>query len=316
MKILEIDGMCDLKIKLEINSTLSLSNISKYLKVRMSVFIKSNYEPGSTAFLKFFIYKPLDPEIKSLLLNSFSGIEKENYIVIIKDFMDSRIIELINKLNQVPTLIMSETTVEEGKLILRMRINHNFIGELSSLLSGYISIPYFIDDILIGKNEGLQFLLSKKNARIPLYFLKYSVPIALLSDDPDVKIIAGSDCVINVHGMEYPDSAFNSLIFSKDKLLKSDNMKKLMENDNIYQFYFKNEFLSGIREIANDHGIFRNDEIIKINGNNMEGFLTIASSMIMDYVDILFSSSMSYFKKNVITINIICPFDSELLAKL
>ncbi len=311
MDISDIDKKLDMKGKLEIIGESDIFRWSKLYGINMTVFIRY----GSTledSFFKIFVSKPADDDIYKGLISTFSGLEQKSYIVITRSIMDKKIIELITGIIKIPSVYLSEMTIENGKLILRLRFNHNFSQDMSSLLTQYLYIPYFIDNILIKKSEGLKLLMVKKNARVPLSILKYSVPLSLFELDPGLKSIAESECIMLISNMDLPDNRFDVSIFSKEKLEVNERIKPVMRIENMYRYENYNKFMIDVKIKANDHGIFRNDETVVINGNELYVTLTIAQNQIMDYIEMLFASSMKYFKKNVITLKTVAPFDENL----
>ena len=88
----------------------------------------------------------------------------------------------------------SEITIEDGKMILRIRFNSLYKKDTSLILNRYLQIPYFIDDITLTKSEDVIFLMDKKNKRSPVSVIQYSLPIGahkiFLSLEIDIDFIS------------------------------------------------------------------------------------------------------------------------------
>ncbi len=309
MNIIEASRKLDMEVKIAINSYEDIFRWSKLHNVTMSVFLGS--DPDNHYF-RIFISKKNNKGVEDLIANYFNAIEKEEYFMITKLISDN-IYNLIHEIGNIPSVALLETTIEMGKFIIRLRYNSDYKSNVSEIINRYITIPNFIDDLLITKSEtGIDKFLLNKNKKIPLSVLKYTIPLDRYNMTYTEKMLEKTDSIAEAVGLYGDDDYFDVLIFSNEKIQEGENLKCISDKNNIYESHLNLTPLSGVRKRTNEHGIFRNF-YISIKDNSIHLTFIISSYRIMEYIKILISEAIENNGKNIITIKTCSDYDPSLL---
>jgi hypothetical protein len=250
------------------------------------------------------------------LIEAYSPMETANFYMVSRPLVNSRVLNLIKELWTVPSIVFGETTIENGKLILRMRFHSSYKKDMSLILNRYLVIPYFIDDMLLVESEGFTVLLEKKNTRIPLSIIQYSIPISLHDTDPVAQVLEENNGVAQVVENPYNKDNFKLILFLEKPIQANDKFTAISEKDYIYETYSTNKLLNAIRDKANASGIFRNELLVKIKNGRIYSTSCTSSKRIMEYIKMAFSSSLDIYGQNFITIEHCSDFDQEMFSNL
>ena len=315
MRIKDIGCRLDMKMKLLINDSSDLFRLSKLHNITFSIIVRRD-ETEDKYYFQAFIAKDGVEERISEIIRSYSPIETESYYMISRPVISSRILNLIAELWGVKSVQFSEITVEQGKLIIRVRYHSQYKEPLSLVLNKYLVIPYFIDDLLMKKSEDVIFLMNKKNQRTPLSIIQYSLPISMHNIDYPTKVIMEEDALAEVVENPYCLNNFKIIIFSQREVEEKENFISLSKKDMIYETESTNKLLSIIKDRANARGIFRGNIIIKYKNNRLYSSSVISSSRLNEYLEIMFSASRELYGKNIINVNVCTDFDKEIYGEL
>ena len=315
MRIKDIGCRLDMKMKLLINDSSDLFRLSKLHNITFSIIVRRD-ETEDKYYFQAFIAKEGVEERISEIIRSYSQIETESYYMISRPVISSRILDLIAELWGVKSVQFSEITVEQGKLIIRVRYHSQYKKLLSLVLNKYLVIPYFIDDLLMKKSEDVIFLMNKKNQRTPLSIIQYSLPISMHNIDYPTKVIMEEDALAEVVENPYSMNNFKIIIFSQREVEEKENFISLSKKDMIYETESTNKLLSIIKDRANARGIFRGNIIIKYKNNRLYSSSVISSSRLNEYLEIMFSASRELYGKNIINVNVCTDFDKEIYGEL
>ena len=315
MRIKDIGCRFDMKLKMLINDTSDIFRWSRLHKIVIGLFIKKDSD-NRKYYFEAFITKALLNKHAIELIESYSPVETDNYYLISRPIMNKRILDLIKELWEVPSLQFSEITIEDGKMILRIRFNSLYKKDTSLILNRYLQIPYFIDDITLTKSEDVIFLMDKKNKRSPVSVIQYSVPIGAHKIDYPAEILMQGDALAEVVQNPYDKSNFRVIIFSQHELEEKNNLKCLSRKDMIYQTESTNELLNMIKDRANDRGIYRANIIIKYENGKLYSSSIISTYRLNEYLQIMFSCSREIYGKNIIDLSVCADFDADMYGNL
>ena len=145
-----------LSVDLETRNSTDLFRLSKLHNITFSIFVKRD-ENEDKYYFEAFIAKESIEENLAEIIKSYSPVESEWYYMISRPVISTKILDLMKELWDVPSVQFSEITVEDGKLILRIRYHSLYKKDVSLVLNKYLAIPYFIDDLLMKKSEDVIF---------------------------------------------------------------------------------------------------------------------------------------------------------------
>lgn len=308
----DVNLKMDMKMKLVISDNVDIFRWSKLHNIIMGIFIKDDSQNSGDYYFEAFITK--DQEIAGFreLIEAYGAVESENFFIVARPIVNKKILNFIKELWTVPSISFSETTVENGKLILGIIFHSKYKKDLSLILNRYLVIPYFIDDIVLAKNEGFTFLLEKKNKREPLSIIQYSRPISIHDKDYITRILEENNGIAEVVESPYDKDNFKLHLFLENPIEETDKIHVISSKDKIYEAYSTNKLLSTIRDKANARGIFRNQLFVKIKDGRIYSSSSISTYRLMEYLKLTFSSSMDLYGKNFIRLENCTDFDPSL----
>ncbi|MEM0132585.1 hypothetical protein [Acidiplasma sp.] len=313
MNILDVDKRLNMKMKIVISSDSYIFRWSKLHNLNMTLFFRSQEKKN---YANVFIYKDKNKKIPKELLESYGASEFENYFYVTVQISNEKIINLINELVQVKSLKLSETTIEDGKLIIRCRFHSDYKAEISQIVNKYLLIPYFIDDILIKESEGYKYLLFKKNKRTGLAVIKYSVPFNVNNMGYGATLIEQRNLVAEAINAFSDDESFKILIYADSELEENDELKCISKNALIYETYIKDPLFLLMKERLNNHGIFRDGTYIQIKDGNVIITQFLSSFRVNEYLQIMYSSGMEIYKENIIKLKMCSDIYDEVFDDL
>jgi len=316
MNVKDIDKKLDMKLRLVISENADIFRWSMSYNINMGVFIRKDITNAKNYYFEAFIMKNKENKGIKDLIEAYSPMETGNFYMVSQPVMNKKILDLLDELWNVPSILFRENTIENGKLILRMRFHSHYKQALSLILNKYLVIPYFIEDILLVESQGFTFLLDKKNKREPLSIIQYSVPVSTNDVDFVLKVLEENNGIAQV--VENPQNKDNSklIVFLEKPIEANDKFTIISEKNNIYQAHSNNKLLDTIKNKANVEGIFRNDILIKIKNGRIYSTSCISTNRIMEYVKMIFSSSLDLYGQNLIKLEYCSDFDSVLLSEL
>lgn len=312
----DVNLKMDMKMKLVISDNVDIFRWSKLHNIIMGIFIKEDSQNRGDYYLETFITK--DQEIAGFreLIEAYGAVESENFFIVVRPLVNKKILDFIKEIWTVPSMSFSETTVENGKLILRIIFHSKYKKDLSLILNRYLVIPYFIDDIILTKNEGFTYLLEKKNKRAPLSIIQYSLPISIHDEDYVSRILEENNGIAEVIESPYDRDKFKLHLFLENPIEINDKISVISSEDKIYEAYSSNKLLNAIRDKANARGIFRNQLFVKIKDGRIYSSSAISTYRLMEYLKLTFSSSMDLYGKNFIRLENCTDFDPSLYDTL
>lgn len=316
MNIRDIDTKLDMKLKLIIEDQTEIFRWSKLHNIDMSLYVREDSDNPGNFYFEAFIMKNPKNAGASQLIEAYSPLETESFYMISRPIINKKILTLMQELWVIPSIKFSETTIENGKLIIRLLFHSQYKKDISLVLNKYMAIPYFIDDMLLIESEGNIFLMNKKNSRQALSVIQYSLPISIHTIDYASRVLAENKGLGVVAENPFKNNEFKVIVFLEDHVDESANFKCLSEKDNIYEAITSNELLNEILKEANSQGMFRNQITISIKNDRIYSTSVISSKRIMEYIKIIFSSSYKLYKKNHIIIENCFDFNPELYAEL
>ena len=308
MLVNQIGNKLDMKCKLSINSGSYLFRVSAIHNMVMPVFLK---QTNDGLYLKAFIEKGnMDPVLKNVMY-SVESEERNNYYIITEKAFDDNVKELLDKLCEIPGLILGEPAIESGKLVIRFRFHHNYNKAVSDVLSLKIMKSLFIDKIEYRPAEDILTMLMKKNQRTPISVIKYKIPFEAYEDKNILDIIKKHNAMVEIIDSYKNLDYFNAVLFSSDKI---DGLQEIA--DNMYAVKLKTVILEKLREKANNTGVYRDNIFGTVEGNYIVMTAFLSSFRALDYTRMLFSNSYELTGKNTVSLDIVRQLGDDLLKYL
>ncbi len=312
----DINLKMDMKMKLVMSDNVDIFRWSKLHNIIMGIFIKEDSQNIGDYYFEAFITK--DQKIAGFreLIEAYGAVEAKQFYIVVRPLVNKKILNFIKELWTVPSISFSETTVENGKLILRIIFHSRYKKDLSLILNRYLVIPYFIDDIILAKNESFTHLLENENKRAPLSIIQYSLPLSIHDEDYVSRILEENNGIAEVVENPYDRDNFKLHIFSENPIEENGKISVISSEDKIYETYSSNKLLNAIRYKANARGIFRNQLMVKVKDGRIYSSSSISTYRLMEYLELTFSSSLELYGKNFIRLENCTDFDPLLYDTL
>jgi hypothetical protein len=316
MNLKDIDKKLDMEMEIMISDSADIFRWSKLHDLNISLFIKQGSQGTKDFYFEAFIIKDQKKPSIQELIEAYNPVDMGGFYIVARPIINKKILRFIRELCGVPSTIFARMAIEGGKLILIIRYHSAYKKAVSLILNKYLSIPYFIDDIRMAKTEGVICFLDKKNKSTPLSIIQYSVPLSIHKLDYPSKMIMDNNAIGEVAENPYNPSKFVVFVFSGRPIEEKENFKCLSKEDMIYETFATNKLLNNIREKANARGISRNPITVKIKDGRIYSTSVISSNRMLEYMQIVFSSSQDPYEKNMVRIENSTDFDSTIYGEL
>ncbi len=308
MLINSIHSKIDMQCKLYIKVESYIFRISSVHDMVMPVFLT---ESNNELYLRVFIEKNNMVVAMKNLMGFIESEERNNYYVLTEKIFDSNVKELIDALFKIPSVIMAEPSIENGKLVIEFRFHHNYSKKVSDVLSLKIMKPLFIDKIEYQPAEDILTMLMKKNEKKKISVIKYKIPIESYEDKNLIDAVKKHNVIVEIIDSYKNLDYFNTIVYSDDNI---DGLTKIA--DNIYYTKIKTVMLEKLREKANSIGIYRDAIFGTIEGNYIVMTAFLSAYRAIDYMKILFSNSYELAGKNTVSLDIVCQLSNDIYKYL
>ena len=252
---------------------------------------------GNHMILTMLMKKARDVDrFTTLFPRVFNGEEKGDSWLIkfpLKSFPELSIIDEINK---IPSVIMQNLYLQNGKFMFDIRFHRSRSSEVSSIIMDHLAD----DDGKIALESftlrsGAISFLTGMNSKVPLTLITYSIPA--FNEDPIERCLSSDDSIAEIE--KKPGSNYRALIFSKSPITERDDLITISEEDNLYETWGDNPILREIRTIGNDNSILRLAHFLRVSEGRLIVSVFIPAVQAMDFIRIIAGVSLGSDKHPV-----------------
>ncbi len=162
-------------------------------------------------------------------------------------------VAIIDDLIKIPSVIMQQLYLKNGKLFIDLRFHESRSKEISNFIVDHLTDEgKIVLESLIPRSSAMSFL-TEMNSMAPITFISYSVP--LFNADPIERMLSSGDSIAEIKKNSGPN--YQALIFSKSPINKQDDFITISKENNLYETWGNNPILKEIRKISNVNSIFR-----------------------------------------------------------
>lgn len=291
MILKDIINKLNINIKINLNMDSPLFKFSDQFNFNSNAFVEIS---GNNWFLKIFIPKTKNIDNIKPLFPLFNVEDRLNYYILTEK-INNNIINFIKKLDSIIGVNINELRLNGHNIEVSLMTIENKKYEISNIMENEISKFHFINNIKM-TNRTLIEILNEKNSVEPLYTVIFSVDLKTFINNNIVKLLANREALVQIKD-NYPENdSFRVFIYTKEKL-NEDNINIVSIENNIYETYIKNSFISAISNKANSMYIFRDYTFLNIVKEKIVVTTIMPEFRAMEYLRLVYSVAMEFKRK-------------------
>ena len=307
MLISETTDINDLEchIKLYIDSLMA-QNL-KILGIDYTVFLRKE---GDDVYMKTFVDKSFENVIVTYqnelqqIGNYFSMTEKLKFPIIF---------ELISSLNSIPTVMMHNPYLSDSMLNIIFSYMHRYSKNVTDALIPATSTNNLVADISIHPSGGaLTTLLNFSKIR-PLTVIRFRIHRDAHRDKKLMDNLESSGSIGRLVRDYSDEMQFMMAVVSEKPLELLPGIGKVQGKENYYWITINNPILGKVMEKAGSRGIYIDTTYFQIEKKHLVITQFIPQIRALEYMQILFSTSMAEINRNDVAIYTVTPFTEQII---
>ena len=217
-------------------------------------------------------------------------------------------VAIINDLIKIPSVIMQQLYLKNGKLFIDLRFHESRSKEISNFIVDHLTDDgKIVLESLLPRSSAMSFLIEM-NSMAPITFISYSVP--LFNADPIERMLSSGDSIAEIKKNSGPN--YQALIFSKSSINKHDDFITISEKNNLYETWGSNPILKEIRTICNDNSIFRLALFLEVIEGRLMVSTFIPTYQAMEFIRLLSNIGFKG-EKHSVKLHSFQSFDPDLI---
>ena len=299
MLIREVDHKLGLSCKLSLTQE---ATSFRYLSKLESIFPAFLYMQEDKTYLRTYVSKKT-PNINAIssFLPVLRAVEKSECYIIDERINHIGEMKIIDKLVSVNSVVISGIFVAAGALQFRFAFHDNYLDEISDLLSQYTKNQSTTKILDLGPAMGFIDSIKSISSMMPLTVVGYRVPISSDEDLP-FETTDEKNLLIEVKSATDSYETFLGVVYSGQDLvgISDKGFTQISKEEHIYQAVLGNPTLFEIRKLSNERKIPRVALFVRVDGHHLAITAFIPSTMLDEYLAVLFSVARKNDPKNVI----------------
>ncbi|MHB1441098.1 MAG: hypothetical protein ACYCSO_10250 [Cuniculiplasma sp.] len=281
MLIKEIDRKLDMYLILKVRQESEFFAAISDLELKLPSFI---YDKDGKTWLSTYFPKNLKIPKVNLIINKFKASEREKTYVVDTMIENQNELSIIDKLVEIPSLIINGSDVYGGFLNVYARFHSSQLEKVSELLARYTSTSKNARIEWLGPSPGIMKIMDDINKEYPLSVVTYSTPIN--REDIHVREIPSSPkilCEVKSSGAMKGDI---NLVVSTD--MPVEDLIPIDLSENLYQMELRSPFPFIVRNKANIQHIIRIAYFGKLQNGKIEVTVFLPTDFLYEFYSILY----------------------------
>ncbi len=307
MLIHETSGIIDTECILELNIKSLMAENLKIIGKTFTVFIKKEQDG---VFMQTF----MDSSLKEkLMLNPDAFQSISGYLSYTEKFENTVIPEFMESLVKIKTAMLHQPYLKGGKLYIPVSYRHNFSREISGAILPLTSIPGLVTNVNIHPVSSTLEILQRRNIERPLTVVRFSVSAGAHTDRKFISMLEEADSlgrVVNDYGL---GDSFHIAVLTRKPLPLNQSIENIPGKEMGYWVNFTSPLLGKILRKANFRGIYLDITFIRVENNRIIFTQFIPRLMAMDYINILYTTSIDEIKRNDVAVELVSDFSDNIL---
>ncbi len=302
MYIREIDRTLDMYLELKVRQDTEFFKATADLEMKLPVFI---YDKDGQTWISTYFPKNSKMQKLNLLLNKFNASEREMSFVVDSTISDDKELILIDKLVEIPSLIINGSDMKDGFLNVYARFHSSQIEKVSELLSNYAPNSKNARISWLGPSPGIMEMMNNINKDYPLSIVTYVTPIN--REDIHTKEIPDSPRIIaEVKSSGAAKGDINTIVFCD---LPVDDLEIIDSKSHLYQMQLRSPFPFLVRNRANEQHIMRIAYFGKLLSGKIEVTVFLPTDVIYEFYKILYQVAEE--TKNEVIVKYLIPYSEN-----
>jgi hypothetical protein len=302
MYIREIDKTLDMYLELRVRQDTEFFRATADLEMKLPVFI---YDKGGRTWLSTYFPKNSKIQKLNLLLNKFNASEREMSYVVDSPISDEKELILIDRLVEIPSLIINGSDMKDGFLNVYARFHSSQIEKVSALLSCYATNSKNARIGWLGPSPGIMKLMDDINVDYPLSIVTYVTPIN--REDIHAREIPDSPRIIaEVKSSGAAKGDINTIVFCD---MPVEDLEVIDSSSHLYQMELRSPFPFLVRNRANEQHIMRVAYFGKLQSGKIEVTVFLPTDVLYEFYKILYQVAEE--TKNEVIVKYLIPYSEN-----
>ncbi len=307
MLIHETAGITDTECRIQLNINSPIGENLKILGGEYSVFLKKE-EDG--IYMKSFIEKSFE---KMLALNPGAFQEIGDYFSLTEKLESSEIHEVMVNLNSIPTVMMHQPFLSNGKMNILFSYRHTVAKDVSNTLLPVVLKNNFVYNIRIRPTKGAMETLLNMNKKRPLTVIRFSIHRDVHAGKKLMDALESSNSLGRLVNDYLEQGQFKIAVISEKPLELLEGIEEIPKMENSYWVRANNPILGKIMEKAASRGIYIDTTYIRPVKRHIQVTQFVPSIRATEYLQILFNTSLEEIQRNDVSVEIASPLTEELI---
>ncbi|MEM0155104.1 MAG: hypothetical protein QW597_00670 [Thermoplasmataceae archaeon] len=261
--------------------------------------------PGFTYYhsdrIELFFYLP--PSIEQLAegkraITMMKAKNRNNTWIVRCDITDRSVIDTIESLVAIPSVVIDMVLMDKGSLKIRFRFHHNFIKNASDILLSKIGTVDALSINYFGESRGIASTIIEQSSRIHLSAIKFTMEPNSLQFDETNEIFSQPWMRVRKYDSGGQKLHHVYFFYGKEFDPKKYNLKTISKEDSLYETNSENPVLVYLVSECEKLGLF-SDSIHIYNGKVLLGRVWIPSAFVPDYVGLIASARAKFPDWNI-----------------
>lgn len=289
MKISEIHTKLDRRCVIAIRQHKGIFDLLARMNEVIPAYV---YTEEEKTYIQLFFQKSGKPgPAMTPILSRKDLIEKRSYYSISERINNIEGMRAIGELLDAPSVALNNTYMLKDELFLDFRFHSKKLHELNDILSTVIGKNQNFRIARLTHARNLRERMEEIHSKTPLAVVRISVPVPL--ENPLMKYISENhaDTVAEIEGRSVSDGGIKMLLYASSPL-KSDMVKAISNDDNVYETYVYEKSLMEGRKKGNEARIPRIAFFLTLNGDRLYDTTFVPAAEAEEYVSIMMNSLM------------------------
>jgi hypothetical protein len=307
MLIHESPGIIDTECILELNIKSLMAENLKIIGKTFTVFVKKE---SDGVFMQTF----MDPSLKEkLMLNSDAFQNISGYLSYTEKLENTVIPEFMKALVKIKTAMLHQPYLKDGKLYISVSYRHNFSKDISDAILPMTAIPGLVTNVDIHPVSSTLEILQRRNKERPVTVVRFSVSGGAHTDRKLISMMEESDSLGRVVNDFGSGDRFHIALLTRKPLPLNGSTEVIPDKEFGYWINLTSPLLGRILRKANSRGIYLDITFIRIEHNRIIFTQFVPRLMAMNYIKILYSTSMEEIKRNDVAIELVSDLSDNIL---
>ncbi|MGC8515460.1 MAG: hypothetical protein ACP5OC_04905 [Thermoplasmata archaeon] len=302
-RIAEIDKKLDLMVTISVKPSSQLFKITENLEWRYPGRV---FEESGKKFFQIYLQKNLIPQ-KDLSILTFmpNYVIKNNYYTASFGIRDSKAVDLILNMLQIPSVILSENYVYRGETFYTFRYHNSVMKQVSDALQllfeyGRCKLVY------LGKSSGIVAMLNDASRNAQLSVIKITMQLSIIEALP--ADISDLEVISEIETRQMKAQGAKVILYGDSNL---NWAKTVSEDDGIHEFLINQSVNFQLNEMVYNAKLPLTGSFGTVKGESIEITMFLPTYCMDEFLADFYKTS-SGLEKSKIYLNMSAPLTPDM----